>query len=101
MKLQIESEVAEDQFRPKKCTVGLSDIDFAEDYGWYTELIGYLKPLAIETNQTYVFYLEKIVRDGKVGTVHVLDLNNEEDRVLIMQALINDYMLNQDQIKFL
>ena len=56
MKLQIESEVTKDQFRPKKCTVGLSDIDFAENYGWHTEFIGHLKPLAIETNQTYVFY---------------------------------------------
>lgn len=98
MRLKIKTDLTKEQFRARKCCLGLDEVAFTEQYGWRTEFLGHLKPLAILSDDEYVFYLEKITRDEKCQSMRVLDETKPDERQLIKQALIHDYSLKEDEI---
>lgn len=101
MKLRITQEIEKKEFHPKICYFGLDEVDFSQNFGWSTEFVGYLKPLPMEEDDVYIFYLEKITRDNRVGSLHVLDVYDEEEYSLILKALITDYNIKKANIEFL
>lgn len=101
MKLKIKQQIEKKDFYPKKCFLGLNEIDFSQNFGWHTEFIGYLKPLSMEEKDVFIFYLEKVTREGKLGSIHVLDSYNEEEYNMILKALTADYSIEKENIVFM
>lgn len=98
MKLKINRDMNPEDFYTKSCRLGFDEVEFTENFGWNTEFIGHLKPLPMGDDHSYLFYVEKVVRDNKIGSIHVLSINNPEDRQTIIQALIHDYGIDKDLI---
>lgn len=100
MKITINRKIEKESFRPKSCTLGLDSIELATNYGWNTEFIGYLNPLKTKDDITYLFYIEKIIRENNIGTIHVLNSTKEDERQIIRLALKNDYGLDENEFSF-
>lgn len=101
MKIRINQSFEKEAFHPKRCFLGLDEVDFSQEFGWSTEFIGHLKPLPMDGENVFLFYLEKVTREGNSGTWHVMNHNNTEEYNFIQRSLLQDYQIEKENIEVL
>lgn len=91
--IKTNKQLNKEDFFKKSLKLGYNDIAFALEFGYSTEFIGELIPVAGCVNE-YRFCIDKVQKKGAVSFVKSLGVTDDEEKTVIMTALKEDYHMD-------